>query len=185
VAAVWSTLLLTNVTLFAWAAANGRDVLAAVLPPLAYVAVPVTLLLPADIFYRRTRHFVAVTLLRCLLPVRTVSFADFFFADILTSLAKAVSDSERAMCSMMWAPSVLEAVTLTGDVCGSASMHIPFWLAWPYAVRLLQCLRQFYDTKDFMALGNGAPLHANSPTHPPPSIPSLLAPRGGGGGLFF
>jgi hypothetical protein len=53
------------------------------------------------------------------------------------------------------APSVLAAVTLTGDVCGSASMHIPMWLAWPYAVRLLQCLRQFYDTRDAMALVNG------------------------------
>jgi hypothetical protein len=50
---------------------------------------------------------------------------------------------------------VLAAVTLTGDVCGSASMHIPMWLAWPYAVRLLQCLRQFYDTRDAMALVNG------------------------------
>lgn len=153
-AALWSTLVLTNVTVFAWAASSNRDSLAAVLPPLAYLAVPVTLLLPADILYRRSRHFIAFTLLRCLLPFQTVSFADFFFADILTSLAKAVSDAERALCSMACAPSVLAAVTLTGDVCGSASMHIPMWLAWPYAVRLLQCLRQFYDTRDAMALVN-------------------------------
>jgi EXS family len=37
-------------------------------------------------------------------PVREVSWADFLLADILTSLAKPISDSERAVCHLLTGP---------------------------------------------------------------------------------
>lgn len=50
------------------------------------------------------RHFFAKTLFRVVTPVREVTWSDFLLADILTSLAKALSDSERALCHMMAGP---------------------------------------------------------------------------------
>ena len=50
------------------------------------------------------RHFFAKTLFRVVTPIREVTWSDFLLADVLTSLAKALSDSERAMCHMMAGP---------------------------------------------------------------------------------
>ena len=50
------------------------------------------------------RQFFAKTLFRVATPIQEVTWSDFLLADILTSLAKALSDSERAMCHMMAGP---------------------------------------------------------------------------------
>ncbi len=50
------------------------------------------------------RQFFARTLFRVATPVREVTWSDFLLADILTSLAKALSDSERALCHMVAGP---------------------------------------------------------------------------------
>lgn len=50
------------------------------------------------------RHFFAKTLFRVVTPIREVTWSDFLLADVLTSLAKALSDSGRAMCHMMAGP---------------------------------------------------------------------------------
>lgn len=50
------------------------------------------------------RQFFARTLFRVATPFREVTWADFLLADILTSLAKALSDLERAMCHMLAGP---------------------------------------------------------------------------------
>ncbi|CAI7750031.1 unnamed protein product [Closterium sp. NIES-53] len=41
-----------------------------------------------------------------------------------------------------------------GDVCGSHSLMIPIVLAFPYACRFFQCLRQYSDTRDKSCLLN-------------------------------
>jgi hypothetical protein len=37
-------------------------------------------------------------------PLRSVTWADFLLADVLTSLAKPLSDTERAVCHLMSGP---------------------------------------------------------------------------------
>ena len=55
-----------------------------------------------------TRQFFSTTLFRVATPVREVTWADFLLADVLTSLAKALSDSERAICLLVSHGSILE-----------------------------------------------------------------------------
>ncbi len=50
------------------------------------------------------RGFFAATLGRVAAPVREVSWADFLLADFLTSLAKPLSDGERAVCHLLTGP---------------------------------------------------------------------------------
>lgn len=53
---------------------------------------------------QETRHFFAQTLYRVATPIREVTWADFLLADVLTSLAKALSDLERALCHLLAGP---------------------------------------------------------------------------------
>ncbi len=53
-----------------------------------------------------TRQFFAATLWRVATPVREVTWADFLLADFLTSLAKALSDVERAACHLLAGPAM-------------------------------------------------------------------------------
>jgi hypothetical protein len=85
----------------------GLRELAALQPPLLYTSLLVLLLFPGSLLFRDSRLFFAGTLWRVFTPLRPVSWADFLLADVLTSLAKALSDTERAVCSMMTGP-VLE-----------------------------------------------------------------------------
>jgi hypothetical protein len=75
-------------------------------------------------------------------PIRGVTWADFLLADVLTSLAKALSDAERAVCTLASGP----AMDPAPGACGDASWLIPAGLAAPYAWRLVQCLRVHADT---------------------------------------
>ena len=63
-----------------------------------------TVLSKAHLAVQGNRRFFAKTLFRVTTPVREVTWSDFLLADILTSMAKALSDSERAMCHMMAGP---------------------------------------------------------------------------------
>lgn len=150
------TLVLSSVTAFVYFSALRADRYAALQPALLYAALPALLLLPSDVLWRRTRVFLVRTAVECMTPLsQPVSFPAFFLADILTSLAKTLSDVERALCSMWNAP-VLDALKLSPDTCADASLHIPLVLAIPYLVRLLQCLRQYSDTRDTACLYNAA-----------------------------
>lgn len=61
-----------------------------------------------------TRLFFTWTFGRVCTPFREVTFADFLLADCLTSLSKALSDTERAICHMstgeIMRPNTTEAV---------------------------------------------------------------------------
>ncbi|KAK8974299.1 hypothetical protein V6N11_034665 [Hibiscus sabdariffa] len=70
---------------------------------------------------------------------KPISFPDFFLADILTSMAK--------VATIAW----FEA----DSVCGSHAVAIPVVLVIPYIWRLMQCLRQYKDTKEKTTLFNG------------------------------
>ena len=80
----------------------GQREVAAAHPPLLYAALLLLLLFPGGLLFRDARLFFGGTLWKVLTPgLRPVSWADFLLADILTSLAKALSDTERAVCNMM------------------------------------------------------------------------------------
>lgn len=70
-----------------------------------------------------TRLFFTWTFWRVTTPFREVSFADFLLADVLTSLAKALSDCERALCHLSTGPVMQPhdtdevTICLTGDTC--------------------------------------------------------------------
>ena len=91
-------------------------------------------------------------LYHCLTPFsRPVGFADFFFADVLCSLAKSLSDLERVGCSMRHG---IMLIHKSNGRCGDRSWRIPAVLVVPSTIRLLQCLRQFRDTRERKCIYN-------------------------------
>ncbi|GER47937.1 EXS (ERD1/XPR1/SYG1) family protein [Striga asiatica] len=85
---------------------------------------------------------------------KAISFADFFLADIFTSMSKVFSDLERSVCRMVHRQVATIAWFEADSVCGSHAVAIPIVLVLPYIFRLFQCLRQYKDTKEKTALFN-------------------------------
>ena len=115
--------------------------------------------------YRRNRRFFLQILNRVVLPFREVTFSDFLLADILTSLAKPLSDLSIASCRMLSfdvAPQGLErdARDIEGDIPGGSGMcRLDSWfphfiLALPFIWRLLQCVRVYRSTREVPNLAN-------------------------------
>ena len=65
--------------------------------------------------------FFSTTFFRVATPYRHMSWADFLLADILTSLAKPLSDCERALCHLLSGPVMLPHST---DQVGSQHLII-------------------------------------------------------------
>eukprot|EP00850_Spirogloea_muscicola_P019506 SM000192S04901 [mRNA] locus=s192:62820:67277:- [translate_table: standard] len=122
--------------------------LAASQPVLLYCLLPLLLALPIDIFHAPSRYYFLGTLFRMMFPLQPITFADFFVADVLTSMAKVLSDVERAACRMANGQVATLAIANADEVCGSHSVMIPMVLAFPYVCRFFQCLRQYSDTKE-------------------------------------
>ncbi|CAN1220332.1 SPX and EXS domain-containing protein 1 [Linum perenne] len=121
---------------------------------LLYCAVTMILIFPFDIFYLSSRYFLLRTLWRILFPLQAITFADFFLADILTSMSKVFSDLERSVCRMVHRQVATIAWFEADSICGSHSVAIPLVLVLPYLFRLFQCLRQYKDTKEKTSLLN-------------------------------
>ncbi|XP_071925379.1 uncharacterized protein [Coffea arabica] len=121
---------------------------------LLYAAVAMALLSPFDLFFLSSRYFLLRTLWRIVFPLQAISFADFFLADILTSMSKVFSDLERSVCRMVHRQVATIAWFEADSVCGSHSVAIPIVLVLPYLFRLFQCLRQYKDTKEKTSLFN-------------------------------
>eukprot|EP00850_Spirogloea_muscicola_P015471 SM000118S25614 [mRNA] locus=s118:412109:416562:- [translate_table: standard] len=122
--------------------------LAASQPVLLYCLLPLLLALPIDVFHAPSRYYFLGTLFRMMFPLQPITFADFFVADVLTSMAKVLSDVERAACRMANGQVATLAIANADEVCGSHSVMIPMVLAFPYVCRFFQCLRQYSDTKE-------------------------------------
>ncbi|TYJ08730.1 hypothetical protein E1A91_A11G093800v1 [Gossypium mustelinum] len=153
---IWMTVIVpTSMTAYLYLYSHGEVALAASQPVILYVAVALVLIFPFDIFYFSSRYFLLRTLWRIALPLQPISFPDFFLADILTSMAKVFSDLERSVCRMVHRQVATIAWFEADSVCGSHSVAIPLVLVIPYIWRLLQCLRQYKDTKEKPTLSNG------------------------------
>ncbi|KAL3505277.1 hypothetical protein ACH5RR_035118 [Cinchona calisaya] len=145
--ATWMTIIVpSSMTAYLYLYSHGEVALAASQPVLLYAAVAMAFLSPFDLFFLSSRYFLLRTLWRIVLPLQAISFADFFLANILTSMSKIFSDLERSVCQMVHRQA--------DSVCGSHSVGIPIILVLPYLFRLFQCLRQYKDTKERNALFN-------------------------------
>ncbi|CAN0914594.1 SPX and EXS domain-containing protein 3 [Linum grandiflorum] len=166
VVAMWMTIVVpSSMTAYLYLYSHGEVSLAASQPVLLYCAVAMLLIFPFDIFYLSTRYFLLRTLWRILFPLQAsnhsfflllqaISFADFFVADILTSMSKVFSDMERSVCRMVHRQVATIAWFEADSICGSHSVAIPMVLVLPYLFRLFQCLRQYKDTKEKTSLLN-------------------------------
>ncbi|KAH7862919.1 hypothetical protein Vadar_011118 [Vaccinium darrowii] len=153
--ATWMTIIVpTSMTAYLYLYSHGEVSLAASQPVLLYAAVAMLLIFPFDIFYLSTRYFFLRTLWRIVFPLQAISFADFFLADILTSMSKVLSDLERSVCRMVHQQVATIAWFEADSVCGSHSVAIPVVLVLPYIFRLFQCLRQYKDSGEKTTLFN-------------------------------
>ncbi|KAD4981858.1 hypothetical protein E3N88_18529 [Mikania micrantha] len=153
--ATWMTIIVpTSMTSYLYLYSHGEVSWAASQPVLLYTAVAIILIFPFDIFYLSSRFFFLRTLWRIVFPFQAIAFADFFVADILTSMSKVFSDLERSVCRMVHRQVATIAWFEADSVCGSHSVAIPIVLVLPYIFRLFQCLRQYRDTKEKISLLN-------------------------------
>ncbi|XP_078162794.1 EXS (ERD1/XPR1/SYG1) family protein isoform X2 [Carex rostrata] len=119
-----------------------------------YAVILMLLISPFDIFYLSSRYFLLRTFWRIVLPLQAITFADFFLADIMTSMSKVFSDLERSTCRMVNRQVATIAWFEADSICGSHSVAIPMALVFPYLCRFFQCLRQYKDTKEKTCLFN-------------------------------
>lgn len=146
-----SAYILISACIFLLQCLAGHTEYAALHPPFLYCSMLALLIFPGPILNGQTRRFFASTLWKVITPgLRKVSFSDFLLADILTSLAKALSDVERAVCLIATGSVMLPDMHQYND----ASLIIPLGLALPYLLRLVQCVRVYYDTGAHAQLAN-------------------------------
>ncbi|KAF3335575.1 SPX and EXS domain-containing protein 1-like isoform X1 [Carex littledalei] len=153
--ATWMTIVVpTSMTAYLYLYSHGEVALAASQPVMLYVVALTLLIFPFDIFYLSSRYFLLRTIWRICLPLQAITFADFFLADIMTSMSKVFSDLERSTCRMVNRQVATIAWFQADAICGSHSVTIPLVLVFPYLCRFFQCLRQYKDTKEKTCLFN-------------------------------
>ncbi|XP_073035464.1 uncharacterized protein [Primulina eburnea] len=153
--ATWMAIIVpTSMTAYLYLYSHGEVLLAAFQPILLYAAVAMILIFPFDIFYLSSRYYFLRTIWRIVFPLQAITFADFFLADIFTSMSKVFSDLERSVCRMVHRQVATVAWFEADSVCGSHSVAIPIVLVLPYIFRLFQCLRQYKDTRERTTLLN-------------------------------
>ncbi|XP_078162795.1 EXS (ERD1/XPR1/SYG1) family protein isoform X3 [Carex rostrata] len=153
--ATWMTIVVpTSMTAYLYLYSHGEVSLAASQPVILYAVILMLLISPFDIFYLSSRYFLLRTFWRIVLPLQAITFADFFLADIMTSMSKVFSDLERSTCRMVNRQVATIAWFEADSICGSHSVAIPMALVFPYLCRFFQCLRQYKDTKEKTCLFN-------------------------------
>lgn len=132
--------------------------MALLVPCFLYISLLLLVVCPVNICYKDARIFFAKTLVRAICPIQNVTFADFILADILTSLAKAMAETQLALCLLVSGeaiPGLIES-TLSDPIgtCGRGSWHVNFVLALPYICRLAQCIIVYWTVGDTNQLFN-------------------------------
>ncbi|EFC45668.1 predicted protein [Naegleria gruberi] len=84
-------------------------------------------------------------------PFTVVRFSDFFIADQLTSLSDVLFELQFIGCIY---PATSKFSTISLFCSSTKSLGIPILNYIPYHVRLMQCLRKYYDTRQKMHLLN-------------------------------
>eukprot|EP01028_Stygiella_incarcerata_P000220 TRINITY_DN10300_c0_g1_i1.p1 TRINITY_DN10300_c0_g1~~TRINITY_DN10300_c0_g1_i1.p1 ORF type:complete len:747 (+),score=138.83 TRINITY_DN10300_c0_g1_i1:119-2359(+) len=92
-------------------------------------------LVPHPFFFASSRIWLLRVIGRILLaPFFQVRFADFFFADIMTSITRFLFD--------------LQYIMFLSSRDGRPSPYLLLINSFPYYARFMQCIRRFYDTHD-------------------------------------
>lgn len=117
------------------------------MPSILFLTYLILLFLPFKIFYYKTRWWLIRHLGRLIFPVRRVAFADFFLADLMTSLTFFWASIYFGICYYMDG-------TLDDDKVVSVCAVKTSWVAtliitWALVVRVIQCLRKYYDDNYF------------------------------------
>ncbi|CAM8991423.1 unnamed protein product [Rhodiola kirilowii] len=118
------------------------------LVPLGLLAV-VTLIMfcPFNIIYRSSRFFFLSCAFRCFLaPLYKVTLPDFFLADQLTSQVQAFRSLQFYICYYGWGD-----FSKRENTCAQSKIYKAFFFAVaavPYWLRVLQCLRRFFEEKN-------------------------------------
>ncbi|XP_071694036.1 phosphate transporter PHO1 homolog 10-like isoform X2 [Rutidosis leptorrhynchoides] len=109
---------------------------------------------PLNILYKSSRFFLVRCLLHCICaPLYTVSLADFFLADQLTSQIQAIRCLEFYICyyGMRWYEKEQK--------CHNLALYNVFYIivaVIPYWIRFLQCVRRLFEEKEWVHLYNGS-----------------------------
>ncbi|KAK6239922.1 hypothetical protein QUC31_005391 [Theobroma cacao] len=163
---IWMTIIVpTSMTAYLYLYSHGEVSLAASQPVILYVAVALVLVFPFDIFYLSSRYFLLRTLWQIALPLQAnanrlhVIVPAFLISHPFLSYrtytkVMVFSDLERSVCRMVHRQVATIAWFEADSVCGSHSVGIPLVLVIPYIWRLMQCLRQYKDTKEKATLFN-------------------------------
>lgn len=103
------------------------------------------LLLPIPIFHYQSRYWFLRTIFKIILtPIFPVSFKDFFIADLFTSLSEFLFDIQFIFCFYSFHIRPIE-----DTFCASIySLGLPLLNIYPYYLRMMQCLRKFFETED-------------------------------------
>ncbi|KAL2620767.1 hypothetical protein R1flu_000972 [Riccia fluitans] len=153
--ASWMTILVvTSLSSYLYLESYGATQLAAAQPVIIYCLLPLLLALPTDVLFSSSRFYFLITIVRMIFPFQPISFADFFVADVLTSMSKVLSDVERSICRMYFHQVTGVPEDDANFMCGNHSYWIPCILAFPYLCRFFQCIRQYTDTRDRSCLLN-------------------------------
>ena len=111
---------------------------------LLYLGLLAFVLLPGDYFFKKQRRFLVATVARIVFPIKPVSFAEFLLADVLTSVAKPISDVGLVVCHMIHAWGGTQTELEPEMHCSPTSWVFAWVLALPYLWRLVQCVRIYY-----------------------------------------
>jgi hypothetical protein len=122
-------------------------------------AMPVSLLcffavlifLPFPILFARSRWWLIKVIIKiCIAPLVSVKFADFWFADQLTSMSEFLYEIQFIFCIYP-----TSSVPQLKEVCDwSYSWGLPLLNIFPLYCRFMQCLRRYYDSKKKAQLFN-------------------------------
>lgn len=156
IAWVFTVMVSISMAVFARACALGHVAMASYQPGLLYLSVVAVLVNPADVLFKENRMFFLDTARRVFLPFQVVHFSDFLLADILTSLAKPLSDLGLACCHLFSSRSLAQSLVhgFGNGSCSSHALQIPLLLALPYFLRFVQCIIVYRTTGDTNQLFN-------------------------------
>ena len=137
--------VLANIVIFTTCSLWGFTTIAESLPRFLYFILLFALLLPGSWFFGKHRQFFVKTLYQIIVPLDgRVSFSQFLLADVLTSLARPMTDIGLAGCHF------LKPYTSIGNFfdfeCNRRLWLFPCILSLPYLWRFVQCVKIHYST---------------------------------------
>ncbi|KAI7731336.1 hypothetical protein M8C21_011221, partial [Ambrosia artemisiifolia] len=124
--------------------------------PMGLVIVVVLMVIcPFNILYRTNRFFFLVCVWHCICaPLYFVNLPDFFLADQFTSQVQLLRNVEFYVCYYGWGDFKKRDATTCNDSNVYRILSVVIAVV-PYWIRLLQCLRRYFEGRDSTQAMNG------------------------------